>query len=89
MSLGKVPMKADGGAKQNASIKQGTQVCTATQRATNTQGLHPSKVLGRGEGPANKGWRGTCTRSPKKLTKHLPLAPKRPNDNTYTNKAKA
>ena len=89
MSLGKVPMNVGGGAKRNASIGQGTQVSTATQRAATTQGLRPSKVLGRGEGPANKGWRGTCARSPKKLTKHLPLAPKRPNDNTYANKAKA
>ena len=50
MSLGKVPIKAGGGAKRNASIEQGTQVSTA-----NTQGLRPFKVLGRGEGPANKG----------------------------------
>ena len=49
MSLGKVPMKAGGGAKRNASIEQGMQVSTATQ------GLRPSKVLERGEGPANKG----------------------------------
>jgi len=33
MSLGKVPMKAGGGAKQNPSIEQGSQVSMATQRA--------------------------------------------------------
>ena len=55
MSLMKVPVKAGGGAKRNASIGQGTQVSTATQRAATTQGLRLSKVLGRGEGPANKG----------------------------------
>ena len=55
MSLGKVPMKVGGGAKRNARIEQGTQVSTATQRAATTQGLRPSKVLGGGEGPANKG----------------------------------
>ena len=33
MSLGKVPMKAGGGAQQNASIEQGSQVSMATQRA--------------------------------------------------------
>ena len=47
MSLGKVPMKAVGGAKRNASIEQ---VSTATQRAATTQYLFPSKVLGRGKG---------------------------------------
>ena len=36
MSLGKVPMKVVGGAKRNASIEQGTQVSTATQRAATT-----------------------------------------------------
>ena len=36
MSFGKVPMKAGGGAKRNASIEQGTQVSTATQRAVTT-----------------------------------------------------
>ena len=38
MSLGKVPMKAGGGAKQNASIEQGTQVSTATQRGQPSPG---------------------------------------------------
>ena len=66
MSLGKVPMKAGGGAKRNASIEKGMQVSKAIQRAATTQGPRPSKVLGRGEGPANKGWRGTYARSPKK-----------------------
>ena len=47
MSLGKVPMKAGGGAKQNASIKQGTQVSTATQRAaTTTRHRHTEKLSG-------------------------------------------
>ena len=36
MSLGKVPMKAGGGAKRNATIELGTQVSTATQRAATT-----------------------------------------------------
>ena len=36
MSLGKVPIKAGGGAKRNASVKQGTQVSMATQRAATT-----------------------------------------------------
>ena len=41
MSLGKVPMKAGGGgAKQNASIEQGTQVSTATTTR------HPEKLSG-------------------------------------------
>ena len=48
-------MKAGGGARRNASVEQGTQVSTATQRAATTQGLRPSKVLGKGEGPANEG----------------------------------
>ena len=71
MSLGKLPMKAGGGAKRNASIERGTQVSTATQRAATTQGLRPSKVLGRGEGPANKGWRETCA-NPQKQTDQAP-----------------
>ena len=81
MSLGKVPMKAVGGAKRNASIEQ---VSTATQRAATTQDLFPSKVLGRGEGVT----RDLRQIPKKKLTKHLPLAPKRPKDNTYANKSK-
>ena len=40
MSLGKVPMKAGGGAKRIASIEQGTQVSMATQRASTTTGHH-------------------------------------------------
>ena len=47
MSLGKVPMKAGGGAKRNASIKQGKQVSTATQRAaTTTRHRHTEKLNG-------------------------------------------
>ena len=47
MSLGKVPMKAGGGAKRNASIEQGTQVSTATQRAaTTTRHRHTEKLSG-------------------------------------------
>ena len=47
MSLGKVPMKAGGGAKRNASVKQGTQVSTATQRAaTTTRHRHTEKLSG-------------------------------------------
>ena len=86
MSLGKVPMKAGGGARRNASVEQGTQVSMATQRAATTQGLRPSKVLGKGEGPANEGWRGTCARSPK--TDQAPSqAPKRPKGNIYAIKS--
>ena len=48
-------MKAGGDAKRNASIEQRTQVSMATQRAATTQGLRLSKVLGRDEGPENKG----------------------------------
>ena len=45
MSLGKVPVKAGGGAKRNASIEQGTQVSTATQRAaTTTRHRHTEKL---------------------------------------------
>ena len=36
MNLGKVPMKAGGGAKRNASLAQGKQVSMATQRAETT-----------------------------------------------------
>ena len=47
MSLGKVPMKAGGGAKRNASMKQGTQVSMVTQRAaTTTRHHHTDKLSG-------------------------------------------
>ena len=47
MSLGKVPMKAGGGAKRNASVEQGTQISTATQRAaTTTRHRHTEKLSG-------------------------------------------
>ena len=47
MSLGKEPMKASGGAKRNASIEQGKQVSTATQRAsTTTTHRHTEKLSG-------------------------------------------
>ena len=47
MSLGKVPMKAGGGAKRNASIEQGMQVSMATQRAaTTTRHRHTEKLSG-------------------------------------------
>ena len=47
MSLGKVPMKAGGGAKRNASIEQGTQVSKASQRAaTTTRHRHTEKLSG-------------------------------------------
>ena len=47
MSLGKVPMKAGGGAKRNANIEQGTQVSTAIQRAaTTTRHCHTEKLSG-------------------------------------------
>ena len=40
-------MKAGGGAKQNASLKQGVQVSTATQRAaTTTRHCHTEKLNG-------------------------------------------
>ena len=40
-------MKAGGGAKQNASIEQGTQVSTATQRAAiTTRHRHTDKLSG-------------------------------------------
>ena len=45
MSLGKVPMKGCGGAKQNASLELGTQVSRATQRAaTTTRQRHTEKL---------------------------------------------
>lgn len=47
MSLGKVPMKAGGGAKQNASHEQGAQISMATERAaTTTRQSHTDKVSG-------------------------------------------
>ena len=40
-------MKAGGGAKQNASLKQGAQVSTATQRvATTSRHRHTEKLSG-------------------------------------------
>ena len=45
MSLGKVPIKAGGGTKRNASIEQGTQVSTATQRAATTTSYHHTEKL--------------------------------------------
>ena len=48
-------MKVGGGAKQNTSLKQDVQVFRATKRVATTQSLCPFKVLGKGEGPANKG----------------------------------
>ena len=42
-----MPIKAGGGAKRNASIEQGTQVSTATQRAaTTTRHRHTEKLSG-------------------------------------------
>ena len=42
-----MPMKAGGGAKRNASIEQGMQVSTATQRAaTTTRHRHTDKLSG-------------------------------------------
>ena len=47
MSLGKVPMKVSGGTKRNASVMQGTQVSTATQRvAFTTRHRHTEKLSG-------------------------------------------
>ena len=47
MSLEEVPMKAGGGAKQNASLEQGAQVSTATQRAATTaRHRHTEKLSG-------------------------------------------
>ena len=52
MSLGKLPMKAGGGAQWNANLEQGTQVSTATQRvATTTSHLHTEKVSGNTDQP--------------------------------------
>ena len=42
MNLGKVSMKVGGGAKWNASLEQGTQVSTATQRETQWKYLQTS-----------------------------------------------
>ena len=54
MSLGKVPMKAGGGAKRNTSIKQGTQVSTVIQRAvTTTRHHHIEKLSGDTYKPAS------------------------------------
>ena len=42
-----MPMKAGGGARQNVSVEQGTQVSTATQRAaTTTRHRHTEKLSG-------------------------------------------
>ena len=42
-----MPIKAGGGAKQNASVEQGTQVSTAAQRAaTTTRHCHTEKLSG-------------------------------------------
>ena len=42
-----MPVKAGGGAKRNASIEQGTQVSTETQRAaTTTRHRHTDKLSG-------------------------------------------
>ena len=47
MSLEEVPMKVGGGAKRNASLEQGAQVSTATQRAaTTTRHHHTEKLSG-------------------------------------------
>ena len=47
MNLEEVPMKAGGGAKQNASLEQGAQVSKATQRvATTTRHCHTEKLSG-------------------------------------------
>ena len=47
MSLGKVPMKAGGGAKQKTSYEQGVQVSMPTKRAaTTTRHRHTDKVSG-------------------------------------------
>ena len=57
MSLGKVPMKAGGGAKQNATIELGMQVSTATQRAaTTTRHRHTEKLSGDTYQPVNLPW---------------------------------
>jgi len=47
MSLGKVPMKVGGGAKQNVSLKQDVQISSATQReATTIMHCHTKKLNG-------------------------------------------
>ena len=47
MSLEEVPMKAGGGAKWNASLEQGAQESTATQRvATTTRHCYTEKLSG-------------------------------------------
>ena len=47
MSLEEAPTKAGGGAKRNASLEQGAQVSTATQRAaTTTMHRHTEKLSG-------------------------------------------
>ena len=47
MSLGKLPMKVGGGAKQNESFEQGAQVSAATQRAAITiRQRHAEKLSG-------------------------------------------
>ena len=57
MILGKVPMKTGGGAKRNASIEQGTQVATATQRAaTTTRHRHTEKLSGDTYQPVHLPW---------------------------------
>ena len=76
MRLGKVPMKAGGDAKQNASIKQGMQVSTATQRAATTiKHRHTDKLSGDTyqpvylPWPAKRGGRGganCCTNAQKR-----------------------
>ena len=42
MNLGRVPMKAGGGAKQNASLEQVAQVSTTTQSAAINHHQAPS-----------------------------------------------
>ena len=50
-------MKAGGGAKRNASIEQGTQVSTATQRAaTTTRHRHTNKLSGNTYQPVYLPW---------------------------------
>ena len=46
MRLGKVPMKAEGGAKRNASLEQGAQVSTATKRGGNHHQARHTKRSG-------------------------------------------
>ena len=55
-----MPMKAGGGAKRNASIKQGTQVSTATPRvATTTRHRHTDKLSGDTYQPVYLPWPAT------------------------------